>query len=346
MSSAGPPQGAAPSGGAAQSAGRGEPTSSAGPPQGAAGPTRHPLAHAFLPIAILTLIWGCNWPILKMGVMELAPLTFRSLTLPFAALGLLLVSRMSGDSIRIPREWWGRVAILAFFNIAGWNGFVLFGVQQLPAGRSAILAYTMPVWATLISIALLHEPLNRRKIIGLVLGMLGMAVLLGDDLRHLRDLSTGALMILCAAILWAFGTVLLRKWKPPIPQNTLSGWMMILGWLPLVVMAPFFETHPLSYLGHLSGGTWFAILYNIFLAGTLAHWAWFTLARTLPVAVSSMSSLPVPVVGVFAGMLVLGERPGASEFVALALVLCSLVAVLMPAPAKKAEPATASEPAP
>jgi drug/metabolite transporter (DMT)-like permease len=314
----------------------------------AAPSARHPLAHAFLPIAILTLIWGCNWPILKMGVAELAPLTFRSLTLPFAAAGLLLVSHLSGDSIRIPREWWGRVTILAFFNIAGWNGFVLFGVQQLPAGRSAILAYTMPVWATLISIALLHEPLNRRKIIGLVLGMLGMAVLLGDDLRHLRDLSTGALMILCAAILWAFGTVLLRKWKPPIPQNTLSGWMMVLGWLPLVVVAPLFETHPISYLGNLSGRTWFAILYNIFLAGTLAHWAWFTLARTLPVAVSSMSSLPVPVVGVFAGMMVLGERPGMSEFVALALVLASLVAVLLPASAKKTAPppATASEPSP
>ena len=85
-------------------------------------------------------------------------------------------------------------------------------------------------------------------------------------------------------------------------------------------MAPSFETHPISYLGHLSGPTWFAILYNVFLAGTLAHWAWFTLARTLPVAVSSLSSLPVPVVGVFAGMLVLGERPGWSEFAALALV--------------------------
>ena len=308
---------------------------------------RHPLSHALLPIAILTLVWGCNWPVLKMGVMELSPLTFRALTLPFAAIGLLLAAHLSRETLRIPREWWGRVAMLAFFNIAGWNGFVLFGVQQLPAGRSAILAYTMPVWATLISFAILREPLDRRKIIGLALGMLGMAVLLGDDLRHVRDLSTGALLILCAAIFWALGTVLLRKWKPPIPQNTLSGWMMLLGWTPLVLMAPFFETHPVSYLGHLSGAAWFAILYNIFLAGTLAHWAWFTLARTLPVAVSSMSSLPVPVVGVFAGMLVLGERPGISEFAALALVLSSLVAVLMPSPAKKADPpATASEPSP
>ena len=309
---------------------------------------RHPLAHALLPIAILTLVWGCNWPVLKMGVMELSPLTFRALTLPFAAIGLLLAAHLGSETLRIPREWWGRVAILALFNIAGWNGFVLFGVQQLPAGRSAILAYTMPVWATLISFAILREPLDRRKIIGLALGMLGMAVLLGDDLRHVRDLSTGALMILCAAILWALGTVLLRKWKPPIPQNTLAGWMMLTGWLPIAVLAPFFDSHPVSYLGHLSAGTWFAMLYNIFLAGTLAHWAWFTLARTLPVAVSSMSSLPVPVVGVFAGMLVLGERPGINEFIALGLVVLALVAVLLPSSSKKlaVPPATASEPSP
>ena len=153
-------------------------------------------------------------------------------------------------------------------------------------------------------------------------------------------------MILCAAVLWACGTVLLRKWKPPIPQNTLSGWMMLIGWLPLATLAPFFDPHPPSYLAHLSAGTWFAILYNIFLAGTLAHWAWFTLARTLPVAVSSLSSLPVPVVGVFAGMLFLGERPGISEFVALGLVIASLFAVLFQPAAKAPRPATPVEPSP
>jgi len=75
---------------------------------------------------------------------------------------------------------------------------------------------------------------------------------------------------------------------------------------------------------------WFAVLYNIFISGSIANWVWFHMARTLPVAVSSLSSLPVPVVGVFSGMYFLGERPGASEFVALALVLASLVAVMLP----------------
>ena len=303
----------------------------------------HPLAHAFVPIAILTLVWGCNWPVLKVAVSEMAPLTFRSLTLPFAALGMLLVAKLSGDSIAVPRAWWGRIALLAFFNIAGWNAFVLFGVQQLPAGRSAILAYTMPIWAMLISLAVLHEPLNRRKIVGLALGMLAMLLLLGDDIRHIRSTPTGALLILAAAILWAIGTVLLRKWKPPVAQNTLSGWMMLLGWLPLVIAAPFFETHPVSYLLHLKGSTWFALLYNIFLAGTVAHWAWFTLARTLPVAISSLSSLPVPVVGVISGMIILGERPGPGEFIALALVLASLFAVLFQ-PSEKRKDVVEPEP--
>ncbi|MEO6748337.1 MAG: EamA family transporter, partial [Casimicrobiaceae bacterium] len=62
----------------------------------------------------------------------------------------------------------------------------------------------------------------------------------------------------------------------------------------------------------------------------LAHLLWYTMARTLPVAVSSMASLPVPVVGVFAGMLLLGERPGITEWIALALVIVALAAVLLP----------------
>ena len=291
-------------------------------------------ASSLMLIAILTLVWGCNWPVLKLGVTELAPLTFRAITLPFAAIGLLIIAKLSGESIAIPREHWGKVVALALFNIAAWNGLILFGVQQMPAGRSAILAYTLPVWSVLFSLPLLHEPLSRRKLIGLALGMGGMALLLGEDFRHVQGSPAGTMLILGAAISWAFGTVLLRRWKPPIAQNTLTGWMMLLGWLPIVGLVPFFDPHPWVTVSTMSGTAWFAVLYNIFFAGTLAHWAWFTMARTLPVAVSSLSSLPVPVVGVLSGMLFLGERPGASEFVALALVLASLGAVLIPRSAK------------
>ena len=296
----------------------------------------HPLARAVVPIAILTLVWGCNWPVLKMGVSELAPLTFRALTLPLAAVGMLLVARLAGDSIRVPRAWWRRVGVMTVFNITVWNALVLYGVQQMPAGRSAIVAYTMPIWATLIGSFVLHEPLSRRKLFGLLLGMTGMALLIGEEIHVIREAPFGALMILTAAISWGIGTVLLRKWQPPVAQNTLSGWMILAGSLPLALAAPLFDHQPITAtLASLSARGWFAILYNILLAGTIAHWAWFRLARTLPIAVSSLSALPIPVVGVLSGMLVLNERPGTQEWIALGLVVAALFVVLFQPHARK-----------
>ena len=78
---------------------------------------RHPVARALVPMAALALLWGCNWPILKLAIGEIPPLTFRMVTLVFAGLGLLALARASGDPIAIPRTWWPRLAVLAFFNI-------------------------------------------------------------------------------------------------------------------------------------------------------------------------------------------------------------------------------------
>jgi len=299
------------------------------------------LSRSLLPIVALTLTWGANWPVLKLGVTEIPPFTFRMYTLVFAGMGLLAIAKASGESVRIPRSAWWLVALLAAFNIFGWNALVLFGLRELPAGRSAILAYTMPVWATLFSLFVVHEPLSRRKAFGLILGMLGMGVLLWSDLSAIGSRPFGASMVLGAAIVWAMGTVLLRKFKPDIPQTALTGWMMIAGWLPFLVLGPLTDPQWATRPFTISGSAWFAIVYNIFLAGMLAHWSWFTLARSLPVAVSSLSSLPVPVVGVFAGMVVLGERPGTAEWVALALVVLALVAVLWPGASAKTAPSTA-----
>jgi len=287
-------------------------------------------ASGLLLIALLSLTWGLNWPVLKLGVTELEPLTFRASTLGFAGLGLLLVSKLSGESIRIDRALWPRVIVLSLFNITGWSALIVFGVHQVPAGRSAILAYTLPIWSLLFSLWLLHEPLSPRKILGVVLGVGGMVVLLGEEIVNVQRAPLGALMIIGAAISWGFGTVLLRRWAMPTSQTTLTGWMMLIGWIPILLATPLVDPHAASSLATMNRTAWFAVLYNIFISGSIANWVWFRMARTLPVAVSSLSSLPVPVVGVFSGMYFLGERPGASEFVALALVLASLVAVMLP----------------
>lgn len=295
-------------------------------------------ARALGSVAVFSLVWGINWPVLKIGIAEIPPLTFRAVTLPFAAAGLFAIALLTGESIRVPRTLWTRLALLALTNVSAWNGLMLFGLRELPAGRSVIFAFTMPLWAVLFSLVLLHEPLSRSKVVGLGFGMFGMAMLLGEDIGHATRAPHAALLIIGAAISWALGIVLLRKWKPPLSQTVITGWMMLLGWVPLALLAPFFA--PLS-LGNLSGAAWFAIVYNIVLAGTLAHWAFFAIARALPAAVSSMASLPVPIIGVFSGMLLLGERPGSGEWIALGFVVAAMIAVLWkpkPAPAVAATP--------
>lgn len=298
----------------------------------AAGP-RAGLASSLALVAVLGLTWGCNWPVLKVGVTALEPLTFRTTTLPFAALGLFALAKLSGEPIGIPRAWWGRVAVLSFFNITLWNVLIVFGVRQIPAGRSAIIAYTLPLWSVLFSLWLLREPLSGRKIAGLALGMAGLAVLLGEEALNVGRAPLGTLLILGAALAWGLGTVLLRRFAPPLAHTALTGWMMLLGWIPVALVAPAFDPGLRSVHG-MSAGAWFAVLYNIFLSGAIANWVWFRMARTMPVAVSSLSSLLVPVIGVFSGMLFLGERPGASEFIALALVLASVASVMWPARAR------------
>src|SRR5439155_24454464 len=112
----------------------------------------------------------------------------------------------------------------------------------------------------LMALVLLARQRGRRGMVGMRLGMLVMALLLGDDIRHFQRARTAALLILVAAIGWALGTVLLRKWRVPLVQNTLSGWLMLLGWMPIAVLAPVFAP---GVPAMPSARAWFELLYDI-----------------------------------------------------------------------------------
>src|SRR5258706_1698834 len=127
-------------------------------------------------LAGLTLVWGFNWTAMKVAIADIAPLTFRTLCLGLGSGVLFAFLRASGQPLGIPRNQWLRLAMLAFFNITCWNVLVVFCLAQLPSGRAAILAYTMPAWAIPLSVLLLGDRLTARKLFGLALGMAGMGL--------------------------------------------------------------------------------------------------------------------------------------------------------------------------
>ena len=112
-------------------------------------------------------------------------------TLGIGAGLLFAYLRASGQAVAIPRAQWPRLALIAFFSITCWNILVVFGLQHIPSGRAAILAYTMPAWSIPLSVLVLGERMTGAKLAGLVLGMGGMVLLLRDDFAGLERAPLG-----------------------------------------------------------------------------------------------------------------------------------------------------------
>ena len=290
--------------------------------------------HEHLPVRLwwvlagLTLVWGFNWTAMKVALAEFTPWIFRSLCIVFGSMLLFGIAYAAGNNLRVPRAMWWKLAVLAFFNVTCWNMMVAFGLTMIPSGRAAILAFTMPVWSVPLSAWLLGEQITPRKVGALLLGMTGMALLLGEDLLVIGRAPVGALLALGAAFSWAIGTVLQKRWPLGLPMGTFTAWTMFLGGVPVLLGTLVFEHAAWRPVGTAA---MLALIYNIFVAFAFAYWAWFKIASTVSVTVSSISVLSVPIVGVMSGFVFLGERPSVQEYVALVCVVLAVLAVNLPA---------------
>lgn len=269
-------------------------------------------------LAALSLFWGANWPVMKMVLSEVPPLYFRSCCLLLGGVGMLALARLSGVPIKVPSGQWNRVLWLAVFNISGWNALVIIGVSLLPSGRAALLGYTMPLWSMLLSVVFLGDRLSGRTVLGLLLGLAGIVVLMGGSVEGMLQAPLGVLCMILGAWSWAIGVVLFKRIPVAMPTSALTGWMMLAGSLPLLALAIPLETSRLVVPGT---GPILGMLYNILVAFMFCYWAWNRIVQMVPVAVSSVSSLSTPLIGVLGGVLFLGEPLGWQEIVASLLIL-------------------------
>jgi drug/metabolite transporter (DMT)-like permease len=230
---------------------------------------------------------------------------------------------------RVPRAEWGRLVLISLFNLSAWNILAVYGVSMMDSGRASILGYTMPVWSVLLSTWFLGERFTRRRALGVALGMAGMALRHSGELRALQRAPLGALLMVGAAISWAIGLVMIRKWAAGRPATSYSAWQMAIGVIPILALALFVEDGSFNPFA-LAPGPMVGVLYNMLVAFIFCQWAWMKIAQSAPAGVSSLASLMVPVVGVFSGVLVLGETPRPTDYAALVLVVCSLATVLIP----------------
>jgi drug/metabolite transporter (DMT)-like permease len=280
-------------------------------------------------LGALTLAWGLNWTAMKLALSEVPPWTFRSMCLGLGSAVLFTILHLRGQKIPWPRGQWARLWMLAILNITGWNMLVAFGLKMIPSGRGAILGYTMPALAIPLSLWLLKERLTVAKALGLALGLAGLALLLGEAYAALGAAPLGSLLVLGAAVSWAFGAVLQKKYPVAMAPGPYTAWIMLLGGVPIYIGALLLEDQ--RALADVGARAWMGTAYNVLIAFAFANWAWIKLATSVSVSVFSLSILVIPAVAVLSGIVFLGERPSALELAALALVLGSLATVIAPA---------------
>lgn len=278
-------------------------------------------------LVLLTLVWGLNWPVMKLGVTAYPPLTFRALSmlLGLPVLGLALVV-MKAPFV-VPRAHWRELFWLAFANMFVWHALIILAVQSLSSGRSAILGYTMPIFSALIGAWFFGNRLRARHGLGVAAAALGVSLLLWHELTHLSGRPSGVILALVAAATWALGTQMLRNTRMPVATLTISFWMTALTTAVLCGLSALFE-RPQWQLPHPT--VWGAIAYNAVLIFGFAHAAWFFLARSLPPVASTLSVMLIPILGVFSGALGLGEVLHWQDWAAVLLMVLAIASVLVP----------------
>jgi drug/metabolite transporter (DMT)-like permease len=281
----------------------------------------------YLLLASLSLFWGLNWPGMKIILAEVTVWWFRALCLLAGGGILMTISALSGNRCRLQRGEPGAVVLCGSFAILGWMVFSAYGVSLMPAGRASIIAFTMPLWATLAAVYVLGERLTANKIIGLLLGLGGLGVLIGPDLLILQRAPVGALFMLGAAISWAIGTILVKRiaWRLPTLSNV--AWQLLLSAIPVTFIA--IATEPFPEFAQLSPRAILACVYIVLFPMSFCQWAYFKTVGLLPASIAAIGTLMVPVIGVYSSHLVLAEPVGMPEVVALLLVLAALVLVLL-----------------
>lgn len=279
-------------------------------------------------IVAVTILWGANWPAMKLAVLEFEPWTFRVVSVLGAGLTLLLLARLSGERIRMDRRLIVPHLAISLAGVTLWHMLTAFGLLYIGGGRAAIIAFTMPVWATLFSILFLGERPTVALGLALLLGMSGLAVLLGPDVVRVGEAPLGALLILAAAVVWAVQTVATKAYEWRIGTMALSAWQLLAGGLPILVIWLWLGAWPDP--SRLSATGIFALLYVVFVALVFCFTTFLRIVRLLPAIAASLSTLAIPVVGVASSAWLLNESIGMRELIALLLVLAAIGLVLLP----------------
>ena len=273
----------------------------------------------------LSLLWGINWPMLKIGLAEIPPFTFRAFMLGLGGPCLLAIVRAMGTDIRVPRTQWWPLVYASMTMLTAWMIVSSYAIPMVTSGDAAILAYSMPAWSALFGAIILHERFTWRRSAGLAVGLAGVAVLLTRSFGAIGASLDGALLMSLAAAVWGFGIVLHKSVRWTMPVAAVAGWQVTLAGAAMAFGSLILERPD---LGHVTALGWFSVAFNVLAIAVLGYIMWFRIMELYAATVASVGVLLTPIIGVALGAWWLGESVGWRELVSLGLVVAAIALVV------------------
>jgi drug/metabolite transporter (DMT)-like permease len=274
-------------------------------------------------LAVTSVGWGFNWPVTKYLLSELPPLTLRGVTGVIGASLLAILALARGQSLKVRPALWPRLMLAAVLNVMGWMVLMGLALLWLPASEAALIAYTMPVWASLLAWPVLGERPTVLRSFALVMAFAGLAVIMGGNgVSASAAKLPGILMALTGAVGFALGTVLAKKLPLQLPPIPAAAWQIGLGCLPVAVAGLLIETTHIEKVSQLG---WWLLSYSILIQFCIAYVSWFAALARLPASIAAIGTMAVPVIGVVASAIALHEPLGLTQIVALVFTLAGVV---------------------
>ena len=274
-------------------------------------------------LAITSVGWGLNWPIMKHLLGEWPPLSARGWTGVAGGTLLAVLALVRGQSLRVPDGQWPRLLLSALLNVTIWMTLMGLGLLWLPAGEAAVIAYTMPVWAGLLAWLILGERMSPTRMLALLMAFAGLTALMGGNgFDASMEKLPGIVMVLFGAFAFALGTVTAKRLPMSLPIIASSALQIGIGSL-LVALAGLVFEHP--RLDALTSAGWAMMAYMTLVQFCIAYVSWFAALERLPASVAAIGTLAVPVIGVIVAAVALHEPLGIGQIAALLFTLLGVV---------------------
>jgi len=260
----------------------------------------------YILLIVVVLFWGANWPIMKVALTLVEPLTFGALRMIIGAACLFTLLIIIGR-FKFPEAGDVRIIVSeAVLHMAAPLALMNIALLHIEAGRSSILSFTTPLWVVPLSMLFLREQLSRLQALGVIVGLSGLLILFGPaDMDWTSpNVVLGNMLLLIAALTWAIAILIARtqKWKSSPLQ--LAPWQMLAAAILMFIPALLFERpFELKWSPQLLA----VLAFNGPIASAFCFWAALVAAKELPPVIISMGFLGVPVVGVFFSTITLAE---------------------------------------